>query len=72
MSDIIGILPINDEKLIPVQNLTSESVTVWNATTAYMRQSSDCGEYLEQILPELKHFCSHIQGYVLFKFNIYY
>lgn len=60
----MAILPVNEDKVIPIQSVTSESVLLWNVMTYYMGDSEDMEEYLEKILPELTHLCSYVEGYV--------
>lgn len=62
MSDVIAVLPVNEDKIIPAQNVTSESVILWNVLTYYMRDAEDLEEYLDKILPELAHFCAYVDG----------
>lgn len=56
---------MNENKIIPVQNLTSENTIFWNVLTSNLKDSDDMEDYLDQILPELTPLCSYIEGYVL-------
>ncbi|XP_019880446.2 condensin complex subunit 3 isoform X2 [Aethina tumida] len=71
IDDIIKSLPIDENKLIPLQNLTSDSVLYWCILVNFLRKltSDDGEEYLERILPEFTPFCNYIDSFIKMKMS---
>ncbi|KAJ8975351.1 hypothetical protein NQ317_000279 [Molorchus minor] len=59
--EIIEYLPVDENRLVPMNKLSSEVITYWSIITNFLRNSEDADEYLDNILPELTPFCNYIQ-----------
>ncbi|KAJ8943244.1 hypothetical protein NQ318_009935, partial [Aromia moschata] len=64
VKDIIEYLPIDGTKLIPLNRLSSESVSYWTIVTNFVRSSDDAEEFIDTILPELTLFCNYLQNVI--------
>ncbi|XP_023312044.1 condensin complex subunit 3 isoform X1 [Anoplophora glabripennis] len=67
IKNIIDVLPIHNEKLVPLNNLTSEVVAYWCIVTRFLRNCPETEDYLDSILPELTPFCCYIERIINFK-----
>ncbi|XP_031353085.1 uncharacterized protein LOC116178001 isoform X4 [Photinus pyralis] len=56
-------LPIDENKLIPIERLSSETALFWCILAGFLRESDDNEEHLSEIMPELTHFCTFIEKY---------
>ncbi|XP_030761166.1 condensin complex subunit 3 isoform X2 [Sitophilus oryzae] len=67
INNLIGVLPLNDKKLLPVEKVECELVHYWDVLTNYLRKVDDLEEFLEDIIPELTAFCNYIEDLVKIK-----
>ncbi|KAJ3647227.1 hypothetical protein Zmor_024756 [Zophobas morio] len=63
LDSIVQHISVNDEKIILYENLTWEIVLYYRIVVQFLRQSQDFEDALNNILPELVHFCRYIKGY---------
>ncbi|KAK5640968.1 hypothetical protein RI129_009515 [Pyrocoelia pectoralis] len=56
-------LPIDENKLIPIEKLSNETALFWSIMAGLLRESDDKQEHLDEIIPELTHFCTYIEKY---------
>ncbi|CAH1100124.1 unnamed protein product [Psylliodes chrysocephalus] len=64
IKDIISILPLTEEKVIPPDKLTSEAAALWNLIVCYLRGTDINEDYLEQIIPDLTPFSNYINSII--------
>ncbi|XP_056629593.1 condensin complex subunit 3-like isoform X2 [Diorhabda sublineata] len=67
LDQFTSILPLDKNKLIPFNKLTSEAVAVWNNLTLYLRDNDNMEDYLEDLLPDLTPFCHYIESLIIEK-----
>lgn len=64
LTKILEQLPVDSEtKLIPLENVTSESVLYWRCLVEHLYRES-CADDVEHCLPELTKFCTYIRDFV--------
>ncbi|KAK6638424.1 hypothetical protein RUM44_008853 [Polyplax serrata] len=62
VEEIVKQLPIDEDKLIPVEKMTPETVLLWRCLAHYfLNEAKD--EELEMITPSLTILCEHIRGF---------
>lgn len=66
IKELTAELSVDTRKLIPVENLSSQSAILWSYLVQYMRETDDMEEYLDEIIPELTYFCTYLKEYVNF------
>lgn len=53
-------LPLDDDKVIPVEKLSTELALFWSILVNFFRKS-DNDEYLVKVIPEMTPFCGYIE-----------
>lgn len=53
----------NENRLIPYDNLNWETSNYWRILVQHIKSNLNLEDRLEEILPELVHFCSYIEGF---------
>ncbi|KAF5285559.1 hypothetical protein FQR65_LT13193 [Abscondita terminalis] len=61
LNDFIEFLPLDDNKVIPVDKLTTELVLFWSILVDFVRKVDTNDEYLPQVIPEMTPFCNYIE-----------
>ncbi|XP_044749258.1 condensin complex subunit 3-like isoform X2 [Coccinella septempunctata] len=60
---LIRMVGINENKLIPYENLNWETSNYWRILVQYIKNTLNLEDKIEDILPELVHFCKYIEGF---------
>lgn len=63
MTTIIEYLPINEDKVIPFENLNYETALYWCIIVDYLRKLDSSEDYLDNVIPELLPFCVYMEKY---------
>ncbi|XP_050308524.1 condensin complex subunit 3 isoform X2 [Anthonomus grandis grandis] len=69
ITELIRALSLNENKLIPEDDVRSELVLYWNMLVKHLRKSDKMEEYLGEVLPELTPFCHYIDRLIVNKYS---
>lgn len=61
LSELTEVLPLNENKLIPIDLLGWETVSYWRFYIEFLNQSEQYEIELNRVIPELVHFCRYIE-----------
>lgn len=61
VKELIAVLPLNDEKLLPYEELNWETVTYWRHLVALLAKNVD-SEFELNVSPEIVFLCRYIKG----------
>lgn len=60
INEILSILPLDDDKVIKYEILSSNAVNFWNLVINYLIQIED-KENLDKVLPDVSQICKIIE-----------
>lgn len=58
---LIEEIPLNEDKLIPENQIQSEQAVYWNTLYHYLHENEVTDDLIASLVPELKIFCDYIE-----------
>ncbi|CAG9815968.1 unnamed protein product [Phaedon cochleariae] len=63
LTELTKVLPLNEKRLISVENLNWEVVSYWRIYVQFLNQNEEFDAELEKVVPEMIYFCKYIKEY---------